>query len=105
MWFSPGSPDGDTVPMMEVVRTVPHHLPTLATAQDHSPTPERGAMPADRLSALDTAFLCIDRPTAPMHMGAVGVFAPPAPTAAGTRPASPSCSRSEPGALPDCGSG
>ncbi|EIF00042.1 wax ester/triacylglycerol synthase family O-acyltransferase [Saccharomonospora glauca] len=31
-------------------------------------------MPADRLSALDTAFLCIDRPTAPMHMGAVGVF-------------------------------
>lgn len=79
MWFSPGSPDGDTVPMMEVVRTVPHHLPTLATAQDHSPTPERGAMPADRLSALDTAFLCIDRPTAPMHMGAVGVFAPPRP--------------------------
>ncbi len=34
-------------------------------------------MPADRLSALDTAFLCIDQPAAPMHMGAVGVFSAP----------------------------
>ncbi|TLW92183.1 wax ester/triacylglycerol synthase family O-acyltransferase [Saccharomonospora piscinae] len=32
-------------------------------------------MPADRLSALDIAFLCIDDPSTPMHMGAVGVFA------------------------------
>ncbi|MEY7972902.1 wax ester/triacylglycerol synthase family O-acyltransferase [Saccharomonospora xinjiangensis] len=34
-------------------------------------------MPSDRLSALDTAFLCVDQPATPMHMGAVGVFAPP----------------------------
>jgi diacylglycerol O-acyltransferase / wax synthase len=32
-----------------------------------------------RLSALDVAFLCLETPTRPMHMGAVGVFRPPAP--------------------------
>lgn len=34
-----------------------------------------------RLSGLDLAFLALDRPTTPMHMAAVAVFGPPAPSA------------------------
>ncbi|MGH3625253.1 MAG: wax ester/triacylglycerol synthase family O-acyltransferase [Sciscionella sp.] len=36
-------------------------------------------MATDRLTGLDTAFLCMDQPTAPMNMGGVAVFAPPQP--------------------------
>jgi diacylglycerol O-acyltransferase / wax synthase len=36
-------------------------------------------MMTDRLTGLDTAFLCMDQPTAPMNMGGVAVFAPPQP--------------------------
>lgn len=32
-----------------------------------------------RLSGLDVAFLCLDTPTRPMHMGAIGVFRPDGP--------------------------
>jgi len=32
-------------------------------------------MTADRLSSLDMSFLCLERPSTPMHMGAVAVFA------------------------------
>src|SRR5918992_98423 len=34
-------------------------------------------MRAERLSALDAAFLAIERPTAPMHVGWVALFDPP----------------------------
>lgn len=33
-------------------------------------------MPADRLSALDVAFLCLEADTTPMHVGAVATFRP-----------------------------
>lgn len=36
-------------------------------------------MPADRLSALDIAFLCLEGSTTPMHMGAMATFTPTAP--------------------------
>lgn len=36
-------------------------------------------MPADRLSALDIAFLCLEGSTTPMHMGAVATFTPAGP--------------------------
>ena len=34
-------------------------------------------MPAERLSALDAAFLAVETPTAPMHIGWVSSFDPP----------------------------
>ena len=36
-------------------------------------------MTVDRLSGLDTAFLCLEGNGMPMHMGALAVFAPPLP--------------------------
>ncbi len=36
-------------------------------------------MTDDRLSGLDTAFLCLDSPEAPMHLGALAVFEPDRP--------------------------
>lgn len=36
-------------------------------------------MTTDRLTGLDTAFLCMDQPAAPMNMGGVAIFAPSQP--------------------------
>lgn len=36
-------------------------------------------MAADRLAGLDMAFLCLEHPSAPLHMGAVAVFQPAHP--------------------------
>lgn len=43
--------------------------------------PGKGSvMAAERLSGLDTSFLCVEGPTSPMNLGAVAIFAPTIPT-------------------------
>src|SRR5690348_16898096 len=45
----------------------------------HLPGQRGVAMVDQRLSGLDTAFLCLDSPEAPMHLGALAVFEPDRP--------------------------